>query len=196
MSPRELLEKIAIKKEIYKLGFEGTPAYFSKIDGSFLGFKPNDVKFLSDRGITEDVQNYRNEPDHTANIGFNPDEQKWYGWSHRAIFGFGIGHTVKMGDAGFSPSNKEEFMDQSLRFWTEGEDYKRNPRVLEFQNENGVKGAYVTWTYSNETPNENLIDKTDGIFSAFPEKWGKGEWTAEKLEDAKQMAIDFARSVS
>ena len=30
----------------------------------------------------------------------------------------------------------------------------------------------------------------------YPEKWGKGKWTAKTIEDAKQMAIDFARSVS
>ena len=35
-----------------------------------------------------------------------------------------------------------------------------------------------------------------GIFSEYPEKWGKGEWVAKNIEDAKQMAIDFARSVS
>ena len=34
------------------------------------------------------------------------------------------------------------------------------------------------------------------IFSKYPEKWGKGEWTAKTIEDAKQMAVDFARSVS
>ena len=27
-------------------------------------------------------------------IGFNPEEEKWYGWSHRAIHGFGIGDKV------------------------------------------------------------------------------------------------------
>ena len=26
-----------------------------------------------------------------CSIGFNPANQKWYGWSHRAIVGFGIG---------------------------------------------------------------------------------------------------------
>lgn len=31
-------------------------------------------------------------------IGFSEDEQKWYGWSHRAIYGFGIGYEVKEGD--------------------------------------------------------------------------------------------------
>lgn len=31
-------------------------------------------------------------------IGFAPKSQKWYGWSHRAVYGFGVGHTVKKGD--------------------------------------------------------------------------------------------------
>jgi hypothetical protein len=31
-------------------------------------------------------------------IGFSASEQKWYGWSHRAIFGFGVGHILKKGD--------------------------------------------------------------------------------------------------
>ena len=30
-------------------------------------------------------------------VGFSEKEQKYYGWSHRAIYGFGIGHTVKEG---------------------------------------------------------------------------------------------------
>jgi hypothetical protein len=29
-----------------------------------------------------------------VNIGYDPKEQKWYGWSHRAICGFGIGDRV------------------------------------------------------------------------------------------------------
>ncbi len=31
-------------------------------------------------------------------IGFAPKTQKWYGWSHRAIFGFKVGDRVKPGD--------------------------------------------------------------------------------------------------
>lgn len=30
-------------------------------------------------------------------IGFAPKDQKWYGWSHRAIYGFGIGSRVTKG---------------------------------------------------------------------------------------------------
>ena len=30
----------------------------------------------------------------------------------------------------------------------------------------------------------------------YPDKWGKGEWVAKTMEDAKQMAIDFSDGVS
>lgn len=33
-----------------------------------------------------------------GSIGFSEKEQKWYGWSHRAIYGFGVGHVVEDGD--------------------------------------------------------------------------------------------------
>ena len=41
-------------------------------------------KFLEKHGITTVSCN-------GAAIGFSEKEQKWYGWSHRAIYGFGIG---------------------------------------------------------------------------------------------------------
>lgn len=35
------------------------------------------------------------QPHHcVCSIGFNEEEQKWYGWSQRAIFGFGIGDMI------------------------------------------------------------------------------------------------------
>jgi len=63
-----------------------------------------------------------------CSIGFCEKEQKWYGWSHRAIYGFGIGSTVTEGHCAFTPE--------------------------------------------------------------------KGTWTATNLEEAKQIAIDFAAGVS
>lgn len=63
-----------------------------------------------------------------ASIGFNPKTQEWYGWSHRALYGFGIGSQTKKGHVGYHPD--------------------------------------------------------------------RGEWEAKTLEDAKQMAIDFAKGVS
>lgn len=31
-------------------------------------------------------------------LGWSEKEQKWYGWSHRAIYGFKVGDKVKEGD--------------------------------------------------------------------------------------------------
>lgn len=36
----------------------------------------------------------------SGSIGFSEKEQKWYGWSHRAMFGFEVGHKCKDGDCG------------------------------------------------------------------------------------------------
>ena len=88
--------------------------YYSKLDGSYLGRvgMENDLNYLLKLGITEQVQ---------SGLGFNPIEQKWYGWSHRAIFGFGIGSECKKCHAHFEPSNVDEFKEDCLRFWGDTE---------------------------------------------------------------------------
>lgn len=38
-------------------------------------------------------------PDSTIrHMGYSPSRRKWYGWSHRAVAGFGVGSTVRKGD--------------------------------------------------------------------------------------------------
>ena len=50
-------------------------------------------------------------PDHNVcSIGYCLLENKWYGWSHRAIFGFGIGDRVKEGDCTNSSGWAEEYL--------------------------------------------------------------------------------------
>lgn len=173
--------------------------YYSKIDGSYLtrvGMEDS-LNFLFNRGITDEVQDGYGEPK-TACIGFNPIEQKWYGWSHRAIYGFGIGSECKKGSCGYYPSYKEDFIEDCLRFWGDTdmkETYKVNP-IAEEGTQDGKLGIWVRYTYDNKVPNEKMRGQISGVFSEYPEKWGKGEWKAKTLDDAKQMAIDFARSIS
>jgi len=45
----------------------------------------------------------------TACIGFSPKTQKWYGWSHRAIYGFAIGDSVEEGDVTTTTGFTEEY---------------------------------------------------------------------------------------
>lgn len=49
---------------------------------------------------------------------------------------------------------------------------------------------------SHKTPNIKIRGKIEGISIPYRNEWGRGEWKAETLEDAKQMAIDFAHGVS
>jgi hypothetical protein len=50
-------------------------------------------------------------PDHAVcSIGYNPIEKKWYGWSHRAMCGFGIGDMIF----------EEEFGDEKTDFRRHG----------------------------------------------------------------------------
>lgn len=172
--------------------------YYSKVDNSYLtrvGME-NDLNFLLKKGVTEQIQSIKGSG--VASIGFNPTEQKWYGWSHRAIFGFGIGSECKKDNTHFEPSNKEEFIEDCLRFWgdTDMEDTNKLDPIAEEGTQDGRLGVWVSYTLDDTIPNKKMRGKVSSVFSEYPETWGKGEWTATTLEEAKQMAIDFSRGVS
>jgi hypothetical protein len=63
-------------------------------DGAYIG--PEDWALqLVDRGIVPEL---RTPTSNVCSIGFCDLEQKWYDWSHRAMFGFAIGDVVEEGD--------------------------------------------------------------------------------------------------
>lgn len=130
----------------------------------------NTEKMKKKYGITETEKHTPGSQVHS--IGFSPKNQKWYGWSHRAVYGFGIGSKVKEGDSGFVPSNKEEFM-QSLKRWN-------GKKTKHVEVPGGVRVTSGKYTHTED----------------YPKPWGKGAWTAKTMDDAKQMAKDFAESVS
>ena len=167
-------------------------------------------------------------PKITCSIGFCQREQKWYGWSHRAIYGFGIGSTIKKGDCGYTSSNADEQAEDYVQFFSfviEGDDDKANKNREEYlaKNRNMVvpvddMGIYVIHSAWKErfggipliapndlidvligkaTPEERGLDLPDDFgagVSFYPV--GRGEWTARTLDDARQMAIDFAEDVA
>ena len=59
-------------------------------------------EYLEKRGIVPE--------DHKLSIGFCEQEQKWYGWSHRAIYGFGVGDVVKEGDCTATSGWTDEYL--------------------------------------------------------------------------------------
>lgn len=151
------------------------------------------ARFLCNKCNLTNIQKIKQEHC-VCSIGFNEEEQKWYGWSHRAIYGFGIGSVVKKGDCGYIPKDKKDSIDDGILFWTEPDHL--NVRAANEDIIDGYKGIWIEWDYSNKVKNKELRDKISGTFWCFPEVYGKGAWKAETLDDVKQMAIDFAEGVS
>lgn len=100
-----LNEAKVMAKKFFEDNFDLKPAkgfsfkqYVDKSTGAYVTAEPSDgkpdgtMKFFAKHGISK-VYN--------GSIGFSEKEQKWYGWSHRAIYGFGIGSKVKKGDCGY-----------------------------------------------------------------------------------------------
>ena len=56
--------------------------------------------------------------DSVCSIGFSRKNKKWYGWSHRAIYGFKVGDIVKKGDccatSGWTDKYIKEHPDEKL----------------------------------------------------------------------------------
>lgn len=191
MEVKEFIDKIAVVGDS-NIPEDDGKIYYSKTDGSYLtrvGLEEG-LEFLMERGITENIQSKKGGK--TACLGFSPSEQKWYGWSHRAIFGFGIGSTCKQGDCGFKPSNKEEFIKRQLEFWVY-EENAEDDTVIVTEVEGGVIISYI---YNNTVPNESLRGTRYTHFCPYPKEWGRGEWEATTLDEAKEMALNFSRSVS
>jgi len=112
------MEVIAIRK--YKVGYEVrkekhlvctdeevvvSAAYTPS--GDYLG-NTRMARFLI---IKHGIKPEKSKPSHkVCSIGFCEREQKWYGWSHRAIYGFGIGDVVKEGDCTASSGWTDEYL--------------------------------------------------------------------------------------
>ena len=153
---------------------------------------PDSLDFLIERGIIEGIDSTfgKGRP---ANFGFSPKENKWFGWSRGgAIDGFTIGSTVKKGDIAFRASNKDEFEEATIRFWTSDTD-ETGVRI-----QNRTKKGFdvvITMLYdSTEHPGEKVKGQEYIWPYEYPEEYGRGEWTAETMEDAKRMAMDFAEA--
>jgi len=99
-----------ISRIYYKLGYEvrrevwqngGQPTEMRSgytPSGDYLGSPKTAHYLFKKRGIRYCE---KTNPEHSVcSIGFNPKEQKWYGWSHRAMCGFKIGDRLFDSDYG------------------------------------------------------------------------------------------------
>ena len=185
MNVKKYLEQVAYKAKS-DIDSDNGEIYKSTYDDSYItrvGMEDN-IKHLADLEITKNL---------THGVGFSPKDQKWYGWSHRAIYGFEIGSTCKKGNCHYNGSTLKEQEEDAVRFWNES--YRDNIRCVGIIEENGEKYFDIKWTNNNTIPNEKLRNQIGGCTHHI-KPLGRGEWTAKTMEDAKQMAIDFNKGVS
>jgi len=166
---------------------------YSTCTGHWIG-NAKDARHLCKKYGVRNLQRISKYTYAPCSIGFNEQEQKWYGWSHRAIFGFGIGSKVDIGSCAYTPKDEADSIAHGIRFWSDED--RLNVRAGEITEEDGRRGVSIIWEYSKNIPNEKLREKISSVFWDFPDEYGRGEWIAETLEDAKQMAIDFANGIS
>jgi hypothetical protein len=191
MNAEEYLNRVAYIEDSDIENDDGK-VYLSRYDHSYLtrvGMEDS-IQFLADRNIVQQVSSF--DGGKVACIGFDPVKQKWYGWSHRAIFGFKVGSEVKKGDCAYSATDADDFLDDMIRFWSEPAHEKVTGHHCE---RDGMKGVCIEWRYSNDVPNEEIRGEIGGAFQIYPSAWGRGEWTAKTLDDARVMAMDFAEGV-
>jgi hypothetical protein len=73
--------------------FEMKSAYTPS--GLYIGDSRDAKRLVADRGIQPEISA---EGNNVCSIGYSVKDGKWYGWSHRAIYGFKVGSTCKKGD--------------------------------------------------------------------------------------------------
>ena len=78
-------------------------------DGDYIGSPIDAHRLCVKRGIAPQPKSSESGQ---CSIGFSLREQKWYGWSHRAIYGFGVGDEVKEGDCCASSGLTDEYLDE------------------------------------------------------------------------------------
>jgi len=183
MKPKEYLDKVAYKA-IIKMGDTSSQVYKSKFDDSYITHigMEDSIAHLAKREITEQL---------THGVGYSPKNKKWYGWSHRAIYGFKIGSTCKKGDCHYRAKNLKDELTAAINFWSE-------PEHINVRAEKIKDGLIeVSWEYTDAIRNKKLRGTTQHINWYYEHKNpGRGEWVAKTMEDAKQMAIDFNEGVS
>ena len=92
LSVRKFKAGYEIRKEVVKM--EGWTPFILKVaynsKGQYIGDSRRAFRLYS-RGIMPELAS---KTHNVCSIGFCSKEKKWYGWSHRAKCGFGIGNRI------------------------------------------------------------------------------------------------------
>lgn len=121
------VKETLLKKRIYKqFGYEiryikheckGNPTIvmrraYTIPDGYYIGNPRLAWRLWNKWGIRPEPMDEIKRAGDVCCIGFSEKEQKWYGWSHRAMCGFKIGDVVKKGDCTAESGWTDEYLKE------------------------------------------------------------------------------------
>lgn len=113
----KVIEKFECRAELNSMGKDKPISMFVfyNKEGKYIGNIDDFQRLVVDKEIfPETFDNHS-----VCSVGKSHKDGKWYGWSHRAIYGFKIGDKVKEGDCCASSG------------WIEGcEEYENDPYIL------------------------------------------------------------------
>lgn len=181
--------------------------YAETPDGKYIGTLDFAKKLLG----KYDIRPQTIDGNNVCSIGYSPRENKWYGWSHRAIYGFGVGSRVKKGDCAYVGATPEDLIEDRVAFWSDFPDRaelaRKECQILE--DRSGIRILHAPMIIPIAKDMEQVTDVVEGEIdideleevdiaadAVSIELCGHGEWTAKTLDDAKQIAIDFANGVA
>jgi hypothetical protein len=116
-----------------------------------------------------------------CNIGFCERDQSWYTWG-RVWCSFTIGSSIRRGDIGYYPNSVEAAIEAAKHSWS---DDTRDVEVTYI----GDNTLDIRMIYKNGDSRDLITGMTESF------RLGRGEWVANTLEDAKEMACDFSDSL-
>ena len=96
------------RKELNSCGGDNPIEMYSFYNnkGKYIGNIDKFKQLVIDKGIEPEAM----DNNKVCSIGRSTKDGKWYGWSHRAIYGFQIGDKVKEGDCCASSGWTDEYL--------------------------------------------------------------------------------------
>lgn len=98
-------ERLSGEDAAYGRDFTMTTAYTP--DGNYIGNSKAAYRLIVKYGIKPELSG---TDDNICSIGFREKDQKWFGWSHRALHGFGVGDVVEEGDCTATTGYIDEYI--------------------------------------------------------------------------------------
>jgi len=91
---RKVIGTEVAKKKLYRVRLLDGIRIAETHKGEYIGSEEAAKRLCDEMGIVPECR----PGSRVCNFGKSEKDGKWYGWSHRAIYGFGIGDKVKRGD--------------------------------------------------------------------------------------------------